>query len=718
MTDTTEDIALLPADSKIDVLDLFMRFLRRLPIFLAVAVAIMAGVVAYTLTREPTYSATASVVIEPRRTELMKETPVLGDLPTDNAALNTEAVVLNSEDLAVRVVRLLGLHNDPEFNPPPKPDAPPPVPSRLSPEDQAILRAARAVQAGTAVKRNGATYVIDVEFTALDPRKAAAIANALVEQYIASLVDTSATATREASEQLKGSLAALQQELQVNEAALQQYTIANNLMSTSGTTMAEQEVSTLNQQIAVAAADLAEKRARLAAAQEQVAKGGGGADVAAVQESPVIRDLRQQQSTLQIELAQMQTRYGPLHPDVKKTQDQIKVLDEQIATAIGRILSSLQAEVRVSQQRLASLTGSLNRARGTLGVNNRSKVDLYELQRKVEASRAVYEAFLNRSKETTAQQGLQRADASISARARPPIKPTSPNKPLNFTLGLVFALVGGAGAVLLVETLDGTLRTSADVKSKLKVSVLASVPLMTKMSQRGIARAVLDRPFSSFAESFRALKSSVWAKTRGKDHKVIAVTSALPAEGKTMTTLCFGRSLARGGARTLIIDGDLRRRMLTAAVGFNVTNGLVEVLQGKTPVERAIIRDEVGGAFLLLLSEAPPPEVDLFDDPAYTALLRVLTDRLGFEVVLIDTAPVLAITDTRAIVETADATLLVVRWAKTPKHAAKAALELLQSAGARVAGVCLTMVDLSKQANLAYGDATSYHSAFKKYYVE
>jgi capsular exopolysaccharide synthesis family protein len=715
-----DDIRLLPQDGKIDLLDLFMRFLRRLPIFLVVAALILAAAVAYTVTRAPTYTATASVVIQPRRTDVIKEeTPVVSDLPTDSAALDTEALVLNSEDLMLRVVRRLNLQNDPEFNPPPEPGRPPPViPASQTPEQWATLRAARRVQGNTQVRRNGTTYVIDVTFESIDPQKSARIANAIVEEYIASLVDSNVATTEEASVQLQSRLQQLQRELQANEAALQQYTVDNNLMSAAGATMAEQEVSTLNQQIASAAADLAERRARLQAAREQIARGSGGADVAAVQESVTVRDLRRSQAQLKVELAQMETRYGPLHPDVRKAKEQLAVIDAQIETEIGRVISSLEADVRASQQRYDSLLGSRNQATAAMGSNNRSRVTQYELQRKVDASRAVYEAFLNRSKETTAQQGLHRPEVTIAARARTPSKPSSPNKPINYGLGLVFALIGGAGAVLLVETLDGTMRTSADVRSRLKVASLGSVPLMKRTSQRAIARMVIDKPFSSFAESFRSLKRSIWAATRDKPRKVIALTSAVPAEGKTLTTLCFGRSLAMGGARVLLIDADLRRRMLTAAFGVKPEYGLVEVLTGEVQVQRAIIKDDLSGAYLMPLSTAAPPEADIFDGPTFPALLQYLKDQMKFDAVVIDTAPVLAIADTRAIVEVADVTVLAVRWGKTPKHAARAALDLLQNAGAKVAGVCLTMVDLAKQAQLTYGDATSYHGAFKKYYTE
>jgi capsular exopolysaccharide synthesis family protein len=226
----------------------------------------------------------------------------------------------------------------------------------------------------------------------------------------------------------------------------------------------------------------------------------------------------------------------------------------------------------------------------------------------------------------------------------------------------------------------------------------------------------MDKPFSIFAEAFRSLKSSIWSSTKGLSSRIVAISSALPGEGKTLTTLSFGRSLARGGAKTLIIDADLRRRMLTVAMRRQVENGLVEVLEGYCSLDEAIVQDEVSNAHVLLLSDNPPPSTDLFNGPALGELFEQLKAR--FDIVVLDTAPVLAIADTRAIAAQADATIFLVRWAKTPRQAARSALDLLSGAGAYVAGVCLTNVDLAKQARVGYGDTLYYHDSFRKYYAE
>jgi polysaccharide biosynthesis transport protein len=720
-TDTDEP--LFEADNKIDLVDLSRRFIRRLPIFLIVAAIVMAGVVVFTLTRTPTYTATASVVIEPRRTEVLKEDTVVAGMPTVSEALDTEALILNSEMLAERVVRRLNLHKDLEFYDPSEPPSlfPRPAPKapslRLNPEEVAIQAAARAVQGATEVKRSGVTYVIDVSFTSIDPVKAAKIANAQVEEYLAIQLEENVDAARSTGQALESRLKALREEVQRNEAALQQFIIANGLMSASGATMAEQEVSTLNQQIAAAAADVAEKRARLNTARQQIARGGGGGEVVTVPGNETVQSLRKQQADLTITLANLQTRYGPRHPDVLKAGQELQANQAELATEIQRVLSGQEAEVRIAEQRYASLAASRGRAEGALGNNSRAAVGLAELQRRADASRTVYQAFLSRAKDAAAQEGLQKSDARISARARTPSAPTSPNKALNFAAGFVLSMILGGAGVVLAETLDSRLRSSSDIRRRLGLNTVGVVPLMAGLPVDHLNRLVVDKPFSAFAESFRNMKRSIWAATKEHDRRAIAFTSALPEEGKTMTCLAFGRSIARGGARTLIIDADLRRRSLTYATHLSVKQGLVEVLEGTAVLERAIVQDKASGAYLLLLVDAPPPERDLFDGAAWPTLLMDCKDR-GFDAIVIDTAPVLGIADTRGIAFHADAVLLVVRWLSTPRSAAAAALQLLQSAGANVIGACLTMVDRSKHPEGGYEETGAHEKAFRKYYQE
>lgn len=708
---------------------MFIRFVRRLPIFLVVAALILAGVTVYTFTATPTYTSAASVVITPQGADVLKEQPTQSS--ADSSTIDTQVRVIESRAVARRVVDRLGLLADPEFNyrllpqkkrgfdlanllKGAKPGATPT--DRAAGPQRVLEDVTDSVRGRISARRSGLTYVVDIAFTSTDPEKSARIANAVAQEYIAAGLETKYNAIRGDSNFISERLSFLAREVQANDASVQQYKIAHNLMSANGATMAEQELSTLNQQIAAARAELAERQGRLAAARGQISRGGGGGDVAAALGSGVVQALRAQRSEISRRQAELETRYGPLHPEVKRVERELIQNDSQIQEEIGRIASSLEAEVQVASQRLASLEASRGTAQGALGSNNAAMVGLNELQRRADASRAVYEAFLTRSKESSAQEGLQRADARIASPAQAPNAPTAPNKKLNLALGLVLAVVAGVGAVLLAENLDGALLTSQDIERKLMMPSLGAVPLLGRTGKISKDAYILAKPFSGFAEAFRNLKTSLTLSREDREIKVVAVSSALPGEGKTLTTMSFGRSLAQGGARVLVIDGDLRRRQLTSAFRIPVGVGLVEVLEGAATLEQALQLDVPSGAKLLLLSEKAAPTADLFNTPALEALFQQLREEFDF--IIIDTAPVLAVAETRAIAAKADATVFLVRWSKTPKQAAGAALDLLLSAGAFVAGVCLTQVDMSQQARLGYGDKLYYYRAYRKYYSE
>jgi capsular exopolysaccharide synthesis family protein len=715
-----------PTDRAFDLRSLYVLFLRRQKIFLAVAAVIMALVVAFTLTRQPTYTATTSILIQPQQTNVLQDTPV--GTPADSSQVDTQVEVLNSRYLAKRVALALKLQNDPEFNTTLKGDAPSvdamvqsarPAATgadRLASSgvaDEVLEDVVNVVQSRMGAKRNGLTYVIDVSFTSTSGAKAARIANTIAQEYILAQTEAKYNTARGANDWVTGRLNTLAREVQANEAAVQRYKVANNLLSAQGATMAEQEVSSLNQQITQARAELAEKQARLAAARQQVSRGGGGGDVAAALGSSVVTDLRRQRADVSRRQAELQTRYGPLHPDVKKVERELADMDRQIQEEIGRLLSSLQAEVDVAQQRLSSLEGSRSSAEGSLGSNNSAMVALNELQRKADASRAIYEAFLNRSKETNAQEGLQMADARIASPAEPPTRPTSPKKAVNFALGLLLAFGGGAAAVFLAENLDGALRTANEIESRLHVRSIGAIPLLPRSARQDMSRYVVDKPFSSFAEAFRNLRTSLKFASE-EEVKVVAVTSALPGEGKTLTTTSLARSTAQSGSRVLLIDADLRRRMLTASLGLPVPKGLVEHLNGEVSLKDAVITDEVSGAHLLLLSDADHPSSDILSGPAFVRLLDEA--REAYDLVLIDTAPVLAVAESRVVAALSDTTIFLLRWARTPRQAAAAAIDLLVDAGAHIAGACLTLVDLNQQSKIGYGDSLYYFGDYRKYY--
>ena len=198
--------------------------------------------------------------------------------------------------------------------------------------------------------------------------------------------------------------------------------------------------------------------------------------------------------------------------------------------------------------------------------------------------------------------------------------------------------------------------------------------------------------------------------------KVIVVTSSLPGEGKTTTALCLARTMALSGAKTVIVDCDLRRRNVNRLFGIEPEAGLVEVLLGKSRLEDVLIQDEKTGASILPLAKSAFSPRDLLGSPAMDHLLAQL--RARFDFVVLDTAPVIPVSDTRIVSPKADVVLFLVQWRRTSRKAVQAALGMLTSVGADVGGVALTLVDMKEQAKYGYGDAGYYYRSYRKYYAQ
>lgn len=710
-------------------------FRRRLRLFGAIAGLVFIAVVLVTMTATPMYTATANVMLDTRREQVTNVEAVLSGLPADSSVVDTEVEIIKSRRLAERVVNALQLDQDPEFNP--ALGSPGPVGAikgvisgaiaAVRPqeaEDSAIAeqkaqeRVVDSVLQGLSVRRSGLTYVINVSFEAESAPKAATIANKFAELYLLEQLEAKFDATQQATTWLNSRLEGLRDQVLAAEASVQQYRIANNLLSAAGTNLTEQEISNYNMTLSQARAQVAEDEARLNTARSQLARGSTGDDLGEALSSPVIQQLRQQRATVSARVADLQGRYGERHPEMLTANRQLSDIDAQIQAEIQRIISNLEAKVQVSRQRAAAIGGSLSSARGTLAGNNQAQVRLNELERTAEASRTLYESYLNRYKETSSQQGIETSDARVVSQATIPTGQSSPKVPLNLALGLVLALGAGVAAVVLAEMLDAGLATAEDVEQRLDVSYLGAIPLLASVAEGKISSPidyVIEKPLSSFAEAFRNLRASVTYSRLGEPVKVVAITSSLPGEGKTTTSVCLARSAAQQGLRVVLVDCDLRRRSVNRLFGAEPTRGLIEVLAGEASLEEVLTTDQVTGARLLPLAKSSLTPKDVFGSAAMDRLLDEL--RRTYDLVILDTAPVLPVADTRVLAPKADVVVFLAHWRKTPQHAIEAAFRLLSGTGAHLAGVALTQVDMKQQSKYGYGDPGYYYAEYKKYYV-
>lgn len=693
---------------------IWLTFRRNFLLFAGVAIVIISAVAAWTVTRVPIYESTASLLVEVASPNVVDVKAVSKDMADNSEALETQVSLIGSPAVVRRAADIYAARH--------------PADPRANPGSREAL--AQEIADSISVGRAGLTFVIEVSASSSDPAFAAGAANAVAEAYLTAQREAKVNANTDAGQFLFKRTAELREEASRADAALQQYKINNGLMSAQGSTMAEQEISTLNQQISQAEAELAEKQGRLTAAEAQLRAGGGGADVGAALGSGTIGSLRQSEAAASTKVAEMSSRYGPLHPDLKRAESELTEIRSQIQQEIDRILSNLKADVRVASSRLASLRDSRARANGSLAANNSAAVGLMELERRAEAAKGIYETFLKRLQETTAQEGLQRANARVAVEATVPDGPVFPNRRLSAIIGLLGGLIAGLLAVAIAEYMRGAVRTKSDVENRLRVRYAGAVPeLATTVKDAAIMEApeeyVLTHPFSLFAESFRSLQAALLLGKkgapkegdgrRGARGRVIAITSALPQEGKTTTSTCLARTIAAGGARTVLVDCDLRRRGSSAILINAPRPGLYEYLDGTVPLEEALVYHEESGMYLLG-TESPPTSAR---DPLSPENLARMTDELRdkFDVIILDTAPVLGVADARAVAAAADRVLVIARWGKTSFDAVEATIEILLAAGAKISGVALSQVDIRKSGSTGHNEMYTYQKKFRGYYI-
>jgi len=730
-----------PEPDFVDIRDVFLVFWRRIGLFLAALVLVASLVTVITLQVKPKYSTAASVLIDLQDKDATDLSSVLTGAPPDSAQVDTQVEVIKSLILGDKVVTKLNLVNDPEFNgnlrdikgmakfkawvksllpQPLEENAVASVSEELEKE-----RVVHAVLSGLSVFRKGSTYVINIGYTSEDPEKAALLANTFAESYLLEQLDAKFDATSRANGWLNDRLTVLRAEVRSAENAVEVYRGQSGLLSAQGSSLTEQQISDLNAQLIIQTADYNEVVARLESVKAKVARGDAADTIGEVLASAVIQTLRAQESTVAGKRAELSSRYGPRHPEVLKVEREAADVQAQIQQEIKRIVSNLESEVGIARQKVRSIESGLGRLRGELSSNNRSLVRLRELERDAEASRSLYESFLERFKENDDQETITDADARIISKAVVPSVQSSPNTLLNLLLGLALGIAAGLGLVVLAEMLDNGLSTGADVEREIGIPFITSVPklgdgwvnvvrnLMGKNQMPG--DFIAENPLSMFAESFRTLRSTILLSDDTKKPKVVTITSALPGEGKTTIVRSLGRLSAMSGSKTVIVDCDLRLRQLSKLSEIEPKAGLIKYLKGDAALRDLIVRDKKSECDYVLNSEHEYTNRDLFGTPEFGKLLKALSRK--YDLIILDTAPALLVTETRDIAHQSDVVIMASRWRKTKSDAIKTATNILEGVQANIIGLVLTQVNMRTRRKYGIGDYSYYSRQYGKYYA-
>ncbi len=722
----------------IDFRALYGALKRRLWVIVGVIVAGVSLAAAYAFSTTPYYTATASLLLDPRERQVVDVEAVLSGLPPDSNAVDTEVEVIKSPDLIERVIAKLNLMRDPEINVALQPPGLSPVaflksllpepPTSDAERDMIEFQDAVALMADRmAVRRSGLTYVINVSFTSEEPAKAALIANTIAELYLVDQLEAKFDATQRANTWLAERLDGLRREVNAAERAVERFRADNNLTDVEGTLINEQQLSEINAQLIIARSDLARDEARLRTLENLLRSGSNADSLSEAVNSETITRLREQQAQVVREKAELETRYGARHPQIVRVNRELVDLQNQIGDEIRRIISSLRGEVNITRERVNSLNRDLRSLETESSSNQQAMVQLRELSREAEASRTLYESFLSRFKETTESGSFQEADARVIAKASQPVDPSWPKKPLILALAFVLAGLVGVGIAFLLEQLENGFHATGQVEKMLGFPVLTVVPrLRDRMAKDKDGRVLspqdymLYKPFSGFAEAFRTLATALTLSDIDNPPKVVLFTSSMPAEGKTTSAICFARSQAKAGKKVIIVDCDLRNSAMTDRLDMKASLGLVELLSGSASMGEVAIKDEDSGLVILPLTSKPSNPQGFLQSAAFKDLIAKL--RASFDLVVFDSAPLLPVSDTQILASMADQAVFAVRWQATPRDASLAGIKELMHSTDRIAGVLFTQVDMVKQGKYnygyGYGDATQYYRSYSKYYVD
>ncbi|MEG3164816.1 polysaccharide biosynthesis tyrosine autokinase [Sphingomonas sp. PB2P19] len=713
-----------PASST-GILDLIKTYRRHLMLFLLVFGGIMLAVAAYTLLQTPRYTATATLVIAPRPADIGSDrTSALSD-PAADSSVDTQVELLKSRTLAARVVDQLGLAGADRFatltHVPSFRDRVPMLATNTPPVAMSARRDAAIdrLQQGIDVHRTAQTFALSVGFEHQDRQLAADVVNSYAREFVAQ----STVVKREGSDTsvalLRGQLAHARREVEAADSALGRYKVAHNLMSVQGGTIAEQQLSSLDGQVALARAGEAEATARLQTARRQLARGSSGDDLGEALGSPVIQQLRSQRAALSAQVADLGGRYGAKYPPLAAAQRQLTDIDTQIQGEINRTIANLEAQREVASRRTGSLAGSAGGARAQVVNNNVAAIALGGLQLRSETAHQSYAQLLNRLNEISTQSATTQSDARVASLAAVPTRPTSPNLPINLLVGALLATAIGLGVVFLKQGTDHGIRTLEDVEGRLQLPYLAGLPTLGSAVRHvggsDPISALVDHSGSAYAEGYRNLAASVLQAAGSGSVRTIALTSALPNEGKTTASIGLARIVAMSGVSVVLVDADMRRPSIANALGLRPTVGLQQVLEGDATLDEALLPDVDSTLTILPMLRAGLSASSALGNGSFDTLIEDLKAR--FDIVIFDASPVLPVVDGRLVAKKVDSTVLLVRWRKTPDAAVEMAIHLLQSLGVNMTGVALSRVDLRELARSGYGDPAQFMGSYSGYYT-
>jgi len=705
---------------------------------LACLITIFSVVAVASLKMTPVYEASGSIAINKPDSGLVNfnNSPTFSVDYYDPTELETEVKILQSDLLALQVVKELGLDRRQEFGgkTPALPSSLDLAPDPLQADSGRTFVLLAGFRSGLRVTLAPNTHIIEVHYRSSNKDLAATVVNTLMSTYTENNFKSRFDSTMQASDWLSKQLVDLQMKVETSQEKLVHYQKEHEILGIDE----KQNITTakldeLNKALTAAESERMDKESvyrlvqagdadTIASAASVLDDAGAGNQTA----SGLLETLRTKEADLKIQAAELNTQFGPSYPKLAQLNNQLKEIDTQILAETRKIAGKIKGQYVAALQRESMLHDALEKQKQEENKLNESAIEYSLLKRDLDTNRQLYEGLLEKLKEAGVSAGLRSNNFRIVDVARVPTAPVEPNIPRNLSFAFMLGLTSGVGLAFLLEGLDSTVRTTEQAQLISGLPPLGMIPLGSRTAREGASakRLVIAsskeavelitqvRPQSQMAESYRALRTSLLLSHLGAPPKVIMVTSALPQEGKTTTSINCAVVLAQKGIRVLLIDADLRRPSIHKTLGMGPRSGLSNVLTGSATLAQAIVRSPILPNLDVLPAGTPPPNpAELL---ASTNMRDVLDQLRGqYDHIVVDTPPTLSVTDAVVLSPRADAIVLVIRSGHTTKQALRRARDILMQVNAKVSGVLLNAVDLSSPDYYYYYE---YQGKYARYY--
>lgn len=686
---------------------------------LTVAFIVTTLVALVTYRQQPIYRATARLEIEASAPEIRTLNDLFDNMPADNMFLQTQITVLESDNLAWQTIEQLHLDQNPAFAGPINAGAPPRGMS------QEILQSVLVgtFKGGLQVDTLRNSRIMTVSYEGTDPRMCAAIVNALVDNYQEYNYHKNYEATRKASGWMEQQLDELKAKVEKSQQALVDYERQNAIINVGDKqNVEEQKLADISKQLTDAHADVVRTESMYNVAHSN------GDQISTMVQNDLLSKLQEKYADLRAQYVDARAQFGPNFPKVMRLKDQMDEMRAQLDTERSRIVGRYRSEYTAAQQRERLLTDALNAQKGALGKLNQLLIQHNILQHEFQTNQQLYESLLQRLKDATLSSGLRATNIHVVDAARPPLGPIRPRKTFNIMVGLMVGLILGVALAFVQEALDDSIKSIGQVERHLATNALAVIPLARAGRQRALLSVkagngsgdrreveltLLKRPASELAEAYRAMRTAVLLSTSPRPPQVMVMTSAQPSEGKTCTSLNLALALAQRQVRVLIIDADFRKPGIASAMGMSNEKGLSNILRGELSLDEVVLQSEaLPNLWVLPAGAAPANPTDLLSSPDMGKLIDELRQR--FEHVVVDSPPILLMTDATVLSILSDGVVLVVEGGVTPMGAVVRAHRIIENAGGKILGVVLNKVDVRR--GTYYGSYYGYGRGYYNYY--